>query len=93
MLIAEAVKNSDAAVDYSQFDIDGNGILGPQELAILVVIPQPDGDGSSIQPLYAGRCLGTSRWRRPPANRLLRAILRCENGYPERPLDRRSLIA
>jgi len=61
MLLGEAVLKSDAIIDFASFDTDGDGELTTQELAILVVIPRADGDGSSIQSLYGSTC-GDNTW-------------------------------
>jgi M6 family metalloprotease-like protein len=54
--LAEAVGKADAAFDFAQFDRNADGTVDTHELAIVVVIPQPNGTGSSIQPLYASQC-------------------------------------
>ena len=61
MLYAEAVRHSDATVDYASFDANGDGELSPQELAIVIVIPRKHGDGSSIVPLYDQTCPAAER--------------------------------
>ncbi|MCC7366499.1 MAG: hypothetical protein IT303_19230 [Dehalococcoidia bacterium] len=61
MLMAEAVTKAGAAINFATFDTDGNGELSHQELAILVVIPRKDGDGSSIQYLYGSTCGANTR--------------------------------
>ena len=61
-LHAEAVKHADASIDFSQFDTNNDGELDTNELAIVVVIPRPNGDGSQIQPLYGSTCPGNAQW-------------------------------
>jgi M6 family metalloprotease-like protein len=54
--IAEAVSLSNPDINYSQFDIDRDGRLTPQELAIIVVLPDKDGTGSSLATLSSAVC-------------------------------------
>ena len=61
MLYAEALTKAGAAVNFATYDTDGDGELTPQELAILVVIPRTDGDGSAIEPLYGSTCGDNTR--------------------------------
>ncbi len=56
LLIAEAVSLSNAHIDYSQFDLNGDGKVDEQELAIIVVVPRKNGDGSSLARLYGATC-------------------------------------
>lgn len=42
---AEAIALADEAVDFSAYDRDGDGVLRPDELGILIVVPQQKTDG------------------------------------------------
>jgi M6 family metalloprotease-like protein len=61
MLIGEAVRKADVSVNFASFDTNGDGKLGPQELAILIVVPRPNGDGSAKDPLYGSTCGDNTR--------------------------------
>lgn len=56
LLIAEAVSLAGQDVDFSVFDANGDGRVDPQELAIVVVIPRKNGNGSSMATLYGATC-------------------------------------
>jgi M6 family metalloprotease-like protein len=60
-LHAEALRHADGGVDFSIYDIDGDGELTVQELAIVIVIPREDGDGSAIVPIYGSTCGANTR--------------------------------
>ncbi len=57
-LFKEAVLNVVGDVDFASYDIDSNGKLDTSELAIVVIIPRPDGVGSQLVPLLDGDCDG-----------------------------------
>lgn len=50
---AEAIRKADQEFDYSQYDTNNNGTLEPEELAIIVIIPQNGAYGTVGYP--AGR--------------------------------------
>jgi hypothetical protein len=62
-LVAEAVHLADPQVDYSQYDVNGDGELSTNELGILVVVPRNTNSGSSQQPLRQSECAGTRMQR------------------------------
>lgn len=44
---AEAIKKADAEFDFSQYDDNGNGVVEPNELGVLIVIPQNRASGTN----------------------------------------------
>src|SRR5262249_32628863 len=59
--VAEAIVHADAGIDFSVFDVDGDGEITNHELAIIVVVPQKTPDGSSLAQLLAAQCPGAQR--------------------------------
>jgi|GEM_PF-937707 len=49
----EAIRKADTGFDYRAYDINGDGVLSPDELGILIVIPQNDPFGTNRE--VAGR--------------------------------------
>ena len=60
-LHAEALRHADGSVNFASYDVDGDGELTTQELAIVIVIPREDGDGSAIVPIYGSTCGANTR--------------------------------
>jgi M6 family metalloprotease-like protein len=54
--VSHAVQFTDAFVDYSSFDTNGDKELALDELAIIVVFPRDNGDGSVFSPLRLTEC-------------------------------------
>jgi hypothetical protein len=61
--VAEAVHLADPQVDFSQYDVNGDGELSTSELGILVVVPRNTDGGSSQQPLRESECADTRMLR------------------------------
>ncbi len=59
-LVADAVRLSDPEVNYADYDVNQDGEVDPQELAIIVVVPRATETGSSIARLYGSNCGGST---------------------------------
>lgn len=57
-IFREAIEHADGSVDFAAYDNDSNGELDSSELAIVIILPRPNGSGSQLVPLVNGDCNG-----------------------------------